>query len=207
LFWNRELTDAIARQTYQKSSTESAKSEFASTGGPGGGESEERFEHATTTTTNSQESVDDNHSERLDPHLDAVVKSSFLEAMHGGGVRFVDRTLMVRKAAAQAAPGVDAQLNEMQGLKNQADWIMQIVPVRDRNAPLGHSFRVTVEDIKSSTLITELLTSGSPPHGSPGFVAVNGGAGFVRAPETPASASEVGSALGLEVMTQLVSAL
>jgi hypothetical protein len=208
LFWNRQLTDDIARQTYQKSSTESTRSESTSPEGPGGGQGEEKFEHAATTTINSQQSVDDNHSEPLDPRLDAVVKSAFLVAMRGGGVRFVDRTLMVRTAAVQSAPGADAQLNEMQALKNQADWIMQVVLVRDRNAPIGHSFRVTVEDIKSSTLLTELLTSASPPpHGSPGFAAVNGGAGFVRAPQTPASASEVGSALGVEVMAQLVSAL
>ena len=204
LFWNRELTDHLARQALETSSTTSNKSESDSASGDATSKSAEKREQAAATTVKSQSSIDDNQRESLDARSDALLRSAFLETMRQGGVRFIDRNLMVRSSAAGEKTAIDDQLNEMKALQHQADWLMQVVLVRDQRAPLGFSYRVSVEDVGSQALITELFTPAAPPPRAPGpYVAVNGGAGFVRDPPPPITIREVGFTLGLQIMNQL----
>jgi hypothetical protein len=208
LFWNRELTDHLARQILQTSATTSNKSESSTATGDATSKSTDKREQAVTSTTNSQASLDDNQRESLDPRTDALLRTAFLETMRQAGVRFIERSLMVRNAAAGEKAPIDDQLNEMKALQQQADWLMQIVLVRDAHAPLGFSYRIAVEDIKSQALITELFTPAAPPPHAPGpYVAVNGGAGFVRAAPPPLTVREVGFTLALQIMNQLTGTL
>jgi hypothetical protein len=208
LFWNRELTDNLARRTYQRSSTSSTKSESSTATGDKDNKSDAKTEQANATTINSLETVEDNQHESLDPRRDALLKTAFVAAMRAGGVHFIDRSLLVRAAATRAAPAVDAQLNEMTALQNNADWLMEVVLIRDANAPLGFSFKVSVEDIHNETEIMDLFTQATPSaHGRSGYVAVNGGAGFIPASPPPVTVPEVGSTLGVQIMGQLAAQL
>ena len=110
------------------------------------------------------------------------------------------------EAATEAAPTVDAQLNEMKALQAKVDWLMQIVLVRDPHAPVGVSFKVSVQDIRSETEIMSLYTPAvPPPHGWGGYVAVNGGPGFIPAAPAPPTVPEVGTTLGIQIMNQLAT--
>jgi hypothetical protein len=208
LFWNRELTENIARQTYERVSTDSTKSNSETSVGDKDNKNSEKMERAHSTTIKSVESGDDNQHASMDPRTDALLKTTFVEVMRNGGVRFIDHSVMVRTASTEAGASQDAQLNEIKGLQNKADWLMEITLVPDTHAPLGQAFRIAVKELKSGALVTELYTPAvPPPHGARGYVAVNGGNGFERAPEAPITVREVGYTLGLETMGQLSNVL
>lgn len=207
LFWNRELTDAIAQRAVHRSTTSSSRSEsVTNVAGMGEGRVETQSQ-ATATTLRAVDVLDDNHHPVLDARADALLKSAFLDVLQRGGVRIVDRALMVRAAATAAPAGVDAQINEMRGLADRAAWLLEVVPVADDRAPLGHAFRVAVKDVAQGTVIAEFYTQAVPPARAPtGLVAMNG-VGFVRAPAPEPSVGDVGRTLGVEVLERLSQAL
>jgi hypothetical protein len=208
LFWNRELTDNIARQTYEKSTTNATKSNSETSVGGNDNKNDEKLERDSSTTVKSVETIDDNHHAALDPRSDALLKTTFVDAMRNAGVRFIDHSLMVRAASADSAANADPQVNEIKGLQSKADWLMEVVLVPDANAPLGQAFKIAIKDVNSGTLITEIYTPAIPPaRGLGGYVAVNGGNGFERAPEAPITIRAVGYTLGVETMGQLANAL
>jgi hypothetical protein len=208
LFWNRDLSDDIARQTYEKSTTNSTKSDSETSAGGSNNKNDEKLEQANSTTIKSVVTVTDNQHGAFDPRSDALLKTTFVEAMRNGGVRFIDHSVMVRTAAAEAGGNVDPQINEIKALQSKADWLMEITLVPDANAPLGQGFRIAVKDVSSGMLITELYTPAiPPPRGPGGYMAVNGGNGFVEAPRAPITVREVGYTLGIETMGQLVNVL
>lgn len=203
LFWNRELTDHIAQRTAQRSSTQSSKSEsVASASGMTEGRTE-KLEQASATTVNVTETIDDNTHAALDSRSDALLKTAFVSVLQRGGTHIVDRALMVRSEASNAATGTDAQANEMRGLQGRAGWLLEVLLVPDQRAPLGHGFKVSVKDIAQGTLITEIYTLALPPvRNTGGMVPVNG-VGFMRAPPAAPSVGDVGHTLGVELLARL----
>jgi hypothetical protein len=208
LFWNRELSDAIARRMVNKTTTEAAKFESESAGGDAAGNRSERQENSSSATTNTQETVEDGPKETLDPRSDSVLKSAFVSTLRAADARLVDRTVMVRSNAMQQAQGADSQLNEMQSLKNDAQLLMQIVFVKDARSSLGYGFKVSVTDVRNDLLITEFYTTAVPaPHGPSGYVASNGDRGFQRASQPAPTVNDIGRALAIEIMGQLGASL
>ena len=207
LFWNRELTDNIAQRTARRSSSQASKSEsVASASGFTEGRSE-KFEQTSATTVNVVETIDDNTHPILDSRSDALLRTAFVSVLQRGGAHLVDRALMLRTESSNAAAGIDAQTNEMRGLKGRAGWLLEVLLVADVRAPLGHAFKVSVKDIEHGTLITEIYTLALPPVRDAGRMMPINGVGFMRAPPPAPSVADVGHTLGVELLARLSQTL
>jgi hypothetical protein len=207
LFWNRELTDNIAQRTAQRSNSHSSRSESVASASGLAEARSEKLEQASVSTVNVVENIDDNSHPTLDSRSDALLRTAFVSVLQRGGAHLVDRALMVRTESSSAAAGIDAQTNEMRGLKGRAGWLLEVVLIADARAPLGHAFKVSVKDIEHGTLITEIYTQAMPPVRDAGRMMAVNGVGFMRAPPPAPSVADVGHTLGVELLARLSQTL
>lgn len=205
LFWNREQSDVLVRQnesvsySNERLSTTETEDEVATYSG----EHTFRDFDGVHTTVKKQVSGerDDNLRAGLNEKADVLLRTAFRNAFASAGIQLVDRNMMLRTAAS-AMKSNDAQLSEIKGLVDKADWLVELVLVQDNYAPLGYGFRVSVKNIKNSTVITEFYTKAIPPSSNEVKIIAVPGQGFKQAYLRP-SVSDIGNQLALEVMNEL----
>lgn len=210
LFWNREQTDVLEQQREKISSTtqkmSNTETEDTVSGNEGAHTLREFDGLNETVTKKTEKEHDDNNRAGLNEIGDIILRSTFRDVLAGASVRFVDRTMMLRTTAA-ANSSSDTQTTETAGLVEKADWLMELVLVKDKDAPLGYGFRVTVKSIKNSTVLSEFYTQAIPTlPGKQQFIAVPG-QGFERTVALQPSVRDIGYNLGLEVIRTLAQTL
>ena len=210
LFWNREQTDVLERQREKTSRTTQRTSHTETDDTVSDYEGVHTLRESDgldESVTKETETVnDDNHRTGLNEKGDIILRTSFRNVLARAGVRLVDRNMMIRTAAATNNSN-DAQVSETKGLVGKADWLMELLLVNDRDAPLGYSFRITVKSIKNSTVLAEFYTQAMPPMpGKQPFIAIPGH-GFERAIPLPPGVHDIGYNLGLEVLRMLAQSL
>lgn len=210
LFWNREQTDVLVRQKEKVSSSTQRLSMTETEDVVSDNEGTHKlndFDGLNESVTKQTETEhDDNHRSGLNEKGDVILRSVFRDVLASAGVRLVDRNMMLRTAAAKEN-SVDPQFSETKGLLGKADWLMELVFIKDKNTPLGYGFRVSVKDIKNSTVLVEFYTQANPPlPGEQPFIAVPG-EGFKQAPPPQPGIHDIGYQLALEVMTELSRSL
>ncbi len=121
-----------------------------------------------------------------------------------GGARLIDRNLIMRATALRSADKGDGQSIEMSALEGKADLLVEVMQTYDPGAPTGYTFRVDVKDIRSGTLLANVVTQGMVGPGAPGrFVA--GPNGYERERPKPPTVDQVGARVAAEVMQALLS--
>lgn len=208
LFWNRELSDRIARPSVQRQAVRGDKSEVSNeVDGPGGKHADKR-ESSSQVTEVSTYTPPDPARDGLDERSESQLRGAFLATLAAGGLHPVDRSMMLRTTAVGASAAADVQANETRGLQGRARYLMEVLLVRDAESPLGVGFQVTVKDVVNATLLFSDYTTARPPARGPGrWVAVNGGPGFERAAPPSASIRDIGRTLALDVMSRLSATL
>ncbi|MEY4762800.1 MAG: hypothetical protein RLZZ200_2656 [Pseudomonadota bacterium] len=209
LYWNESLTDKIAQTVVQKSTNTSSSSESSSGAGGNDDRRGEKIQQSSQSSSNTTEVLGGtSRGESLDPRTDALLRTTFVAALRDASTRFVDRTLALRSTAAAQGGQMDLQQAEMRALKDKAEWLLEVMPVRDGKAALGYAFRVSLRDIRDESLVTELYTPALPPvKQSTIWVGTTGGSGFQKAPPPPPTTREVGYTLAIEVMGQIADSL
>lgn len=208
LFWNRELSDRLARPPVQRQAVHGDKSESANEVGGANGKHTDKRETSSQVTEVSTEVPGDPARDGLDERSESQLRGAFLSVLGSGGLHPVDRSMMVRTAAVQASGAVDTQSNETRGLQGKARYLMEILLVHDAQAPLGVGFQVTLKDVASATILFSDYTVARPPARGPGrWVASNDGQGFERDAALPVTIRDVGRVLALDVMSRMSAAL
>jgi len=221
LFWNQALSEAIVSPTassevVRQSSASSRNAMDKSTAGPAGtariNDSESKDDSTKTTTRTSGYVEESRRQAALSERNAVMLQQTFVEEMRRGGVRFVDKALAVRTTAAKRhRDGSDPKLVETDALLANADLLMEVLFVADKDAPVGYAFDVRVKDLKAGTEIASTVTRAIPPMrpGSPpGWT--TGESGYERrpagAPPKP-GVGDVGKALAHDVMVSLQAEL
>ena len=206
LFWNRELSDRIAQLTVQRQSIQGSKQESASEFVSEGAKRSSKQETSAQTTDVSTFSPSEAARRGLDDRSEARLRGAFISTLAAGGLRLLDRSMMVRAAAAQASGPLDVQGNEMRALQGQAKYVLEVLMVSDAQSSIGMAFSVSVKDVSSASIIfSEYVATPASKATKGRWVAVNGGAGFERAPSETSSVEDIGRALALVVMTRLAA--
>lgn len=207
LLWNRELSERVVQSAVQRQSVQGHRRESASETGTEGAKSANKQENSGQVTEVSTYSPTEAARRGLDERSAARLRGAFLSTLAAGGLRPLDRTMLVRAAALQASGPLDMQANEMRALQ-QARFVLEVLMVSDAQAALGMGFSVTAREVASAaTLFTEYVALPLAKRGSGRWVAVNGADGFERAPQGSApTVEEMGRAVALVVMARLSSA-
>ena len=208
LFWNRELSDRLARPAIQRQTVTGDKSESANEIGGANGKHTDKREASSQVTEVTTDVPGDPARGGLDERSESQLRGAFLSMLGSGGLHPVDRSMMVRATALQASGAVDTQSNETRGLQGKARYLMEVLLVHDAEAPLGVGFQVTVKDVASAAILFSDYTVARPPaKGGGQWVAANGGEGFARTAPAAATIRDVGRALALDVMSRLSATL
>lgn len=217
LFWNQSLSEAIASATMsqeivRQSSASSRNALDKSTAGPAGTakiSDSDNKDDSTRVTTRTSGYVGEPHPKAaLSERNAAALEETFVSEMRRGGVRFVDKALAVRTTAAKRhRGGADPRLVETDALLADADLLMEIVFVADKDAPMGYAFDVRVKDVKAGTQIASTITRASPPRipGTPAgwTTGENGYEHHAAGPPPKPGVTDVGQALARDVMSSL----
>lgn len=205
LLWNRELSERVVQSAVQRQSVLGHRRESASEAGTEGAKSASKQEDSGQVTEVSTYAPTEAARRGLDERSEARLRGAFLSTLAAGGLRPLDRTMLVRAAALRASGPLDMQANEMRALQ-QARLVLEVLMVSDAQAALGMGFTVTAREVASAeTLFTEYIAPLLAKRASGRWVAVNGAAGFERTEAAAASAEDVGRALALAVMARLSS--
>ena len=207
LFWNRELSDRIAQSVVQRQSVEGSKHESANESSTQTGKQVVRQETTSQTTDVMSFSTMEPIRAGLDERAESRLRSAFLSTLASGGLKLIDRSMMVRSAAAKSASAVDAQNIETRALEGQAKYLLEVLLIRDEQAPLGFGFQLSVKDVTSAAIVFSDYTNALPTQRTRvRWVAVNGSQGFERAAPSPPTLDQIGRQLALTVMSHLASA-
>lgn len=221
LMWNRALSDESSTATVQrtvKRDTGNIKggSSTQTTTGPAGNATvregnrdHDRTQVETSGTMQLREPV---RKTGLSEREATMLERAFVTAMGRGGVRFVDRALVMRTtAASQHRAGGDQQLIETDALLKHGDLVMEVLLVEDRDSPLGYGFDVRAKDMRQGIAVATLYSRAVPYRAPPGPGHWQAGAQGYEfrqpAPPAPPTIVEIGDALARDVMSELGSAL
>src|SRR5664280_2912716 len=188
LFWNRELSDRIAQSTIQRQSVQGSKQESASESAGDGGKRSSKQETSAQTTDVSTFSPSETARRGLDDRSESRMRGAFIATLATGGIRLLDRSMMVRAAAAQASGPLDVQGNEMRALQGQAKYVLEVLLISDAQSPVGMAFSVSVKDVSNASIVFSEYVAAPASKATKGrWMAVNDGAGFERAPSEVSS--------------------
>lgn len=213
LFWNREMTDKVQRRKVLTETTESAdrysETETTDITNSASGQNQLRemdgFKKNLTVKKTVEDLEDDNQRQGLNEKTEFLLRRAVQDKLEAGGVRFVDRAMMVRTTALHAGRQ-EAQAAETHGVLTQADWVMEVLLVPDGDAPLGFGFRVALKEPKNSRVLSEFYTTARPViHQQRRFVATHGG--FEREPPRKATLNDVADALANEILHEFQQSL
>jgi len=217
LMWNRELDDAtqqesMARLVLSDSGTSSTTS---LTQPPQGGletatpyRLDGSFSRSTVLSSGRHVVQVAPRSTRLSEIQAAMLQRAFSQEMGRGGVRFVDRALVVRTtAAAHHRGGGDAKLIETDALLAHAELMMEVLLLEDSEAPAGYGFDVRAKELRSGRELVSIYTRASPPAPAQAdgkWVAGKDGYEYRLPAAAPApTPAQVGAALAREVLVAL----
>lgn len=216
LMWNREFSDKTQTELVEKQVTrETGKASDSSmdktTQGAGESavlqESDQSYDRSKSVSTSSI-AVEDVRTVALAERHAAMLQRGFVAEMGRGGVRFIDRALVMRKTAStQHRSGGDPKLIETDALLRHGDLLMEVVLIEDKDTPAGYGFDVRVKDLQRGQDVSSLYSRAIPvmPALQPSTW-VPGESGYElrpRAAPLAPSAAEVGAALGRDVMVVL----
>jgi hypothetical protein len=119
-------------------------------------------------------------------------EEAFLRPYLATSCRVVDRSVIVRLAAAQAAKtgmeyaGQAAKKIEMDALVDQADVLIEITATEDASAPQGYRMRASAKEVQSGRVIAVATSTDGEIGGIPRPVQfIAGPSGYERAQEPP----------------------
>ncbi len=131
------------------------------------------------------------------------IRTHFMEQLRQGGVRFVDRTLATRLAAATAEgdrPNVHAI--ETRALAGHADFLLQVTSTADDQSGSGRDFHVVLLAVDSGEALLAFNTPAAPHVQAPGrYQAAS--AGFVRGVPAAPLPADIGRVLALETAQRI----
>lgn len=215
LLWNRELTDQTSTATMQRLEIQDTAS------GRGGGSSQTTAGFAGSASTYERSGASNRslvasagtvvlaapaRATALSEREAAMLEQAFLSAMGRGGMRFIDRALVMRTtAASQHRGGGDQQLIETDALMKHGDMIMEVLLVDDKEAPLGYAFNVRLKDLHQGFAASTVYSRAIPtPRAQPAGHWQAGADGYEYRPNVPQlKIADIGEALARDVMAGL----
>ena len=217
LMWNRELDDAAQAESVERLSVRESGNGSASVSGRAGlgtggvptrQTTQEQYERNTVVTAGRHVIKDAPRRSGLSERDAAMLQRAFSEEMGRGGVRFVDRALVMRTTAAtHHRAGGDSKLIETDALLAHGELMLELLLVADDEAPLGQGFDVRAKALQGGGELLSIYSRAAPPLPPPApgrWVAGANGYEFqlpVEAP--PPTPGQVGVALAREVMRAL----
>jgi hypothetical protein len=203
VFWNRELTDET---TTRRSDVSTSQSETRSVKDSVGGQndpsrSENDFQSQIQSAEKSQRILTGGNYASLDRLQSDAFESAFQQALLDTGVEIVDRNAIMRSISVVAGKDdrSDLQLMEAAALKQNIQYLVEVLPNSSSQSATGYIYRVRIIHLSSSTVVTQFISQGLPPRGPAVWVA--GPNGFEkRAPSASTSPEEVGAELAIETM-------
>jgi hypothetical protein len=218
LLWNRTVSDRTHNPSAEKTTTqESGKSSKSASGKSTQGadgtdtlqDEDSTFDRKTVVTKATVMSEEQQRAHAVDEAVAAVLQNAFLGEMNRAGVAFVDRALAMRTTTAKHhRGGGDRQIIEMDALLDKADWIIEVVWLKDSKAPSGYGFDLRIKDLRSGQHLGALYTRAAPraePKQGRWVPGANGYEWHVPAAEPP-SVARVGTTLAHETMGLLARA-
>jgi len=206
IFWNRQLTDSLSTsyEEWSRVSLVDGRSAEKTVYYDGAEANSARVAVAETRSGRTASTADGQRETGLAERADWRAAQGFNRTMLAGGARLIDRNLIMRSTALRSADKNDAQSVEMSALEGKADLLVEVLQTPDSSAPSGYTFRVDVKDIRSGTLLANVVTQGVPAPSGPGrFVAT--GSGYQRERPLPPTVDQVGARVASEVMRAMVS--
>jgi hypothetical protein len=214
LFWNVTFDDSTetARQnvdTTKRSSTESSNALDKRTEGPAGDatlhEGDSKKGETIERVTGERAIDSAKHSTPLSARNAVELETAFRQQLQSAGVHLVDRAASIRfTQAARDRTGVDPKLIEADAVVGNADLLLEVIMVFDRDAPLGAGFKVTVTDVKSGAQVLSFFTDARPePPQQPSHYVVTDSGFEKRQPRAQATVRDVGIALARDIMRSM----
>lgn len=206
VFWNRQLTDSLSNsyEEWARVSLNDDRSVDRTRYYNGSEANYSREASAEMRSGRSAASADGQRMAGLPERADWRAAQGFNRTMLAGGARLIDRNLIMRSTALRTADKSDAQSVEMSALEGKADLLVEVLQTPDASAPSGYTFRVDVKDIRSGTLLANVVTQGVPMPTGPGrFVATD--AGYQRERPAPPSVDQVGARVAAETMQAMMA--
>lgn len=213
LFWNIVLIDSVEDRTVRvdkvQGGTSSRSSGLAQTtsGLAGQGSMRESSSDTQISVTRSQSTERISENPRRSTSLAErdmwQAETGFTSMMRSAGVRLVDRSTVIRTAAARDGTGSSIRTIETKALQGKADLLMEVLLTPDPKAPLGWGFRVDLKHIDSGEIRMSMYAEAVPsdlPSPRVSYRASPQG-GYERVVDTPRiGVDEIGRALGEQVM-------
>jgi hypothetical protein len=214
LFWNVAFDDETetvrqAIETTNRDGTQRTNSLHKQTSGPAGAaqliedqtDNREKVERVTT----HREIDPAKQSSLLSDRNSAQLESTLRQQLQNAGVRLLDRAASIRLTEAEKdRAGVDPKLIETDAVMDRAELLLEIIMVKDADAPLGAAFKVAVTELKSGEQIASLYTLARPELPPPPgrYVVTNTGFEW-RQPPVQVGIPEIGVELSRELMQAL----
>ena len=217
LFWNVQLADNLAVEQVKQNVTVGASAKGGAlaqtTIGPKDAQSVQRAgveRSANASISTERQFSVDNTKRRMGQLTESDgwrIETGFTSRMAEAGVQFVDRAAILRIMQAKGEDTSNVRLVESKALVGMADLIMEVLSTRDAQAPTGSGFRITLRDLKTGQQKAAFYSQAAPEVLAPErrFVATEGGYQPVAAPTV--RIEEVGAALALDAMRELVGRL
>lgn len=211
VLWNREFTDMLQQGTATRATIDTVHAgagTAAAVGGPGYRAAEVTGASAgSTTITVGEVRSQQAHRSRPVERVDLEMRSAFIQAITGAGVRLVDRNVVMRTTAAKRKGTHDSQQVETDALVKHARLIMEVLNTRDGSSPTGWATFVSIKRLSDGVVLAEGYMNGEhpkdQPRPTPRFEADPNG-GFR---EVAASVSDVGRLAAEQTLARLAGAL
>jgi hypothetical protein len=215
LFWNSAFDgvtqlDRQTVQSTQRDDKQSSNSLHKQTNGSAGSAvltEADTDSKASVTQVTTQRVIDSAiQPDLLSARNAAQLEMTFRQQLQEAGARLFDRATTLRfTQAGRDRAGVDGKLIETDTVLGKADLLLEILTVKDVDAPLGAGFKIVITDVKSGAELASLYTLARPELRQPTGHYIVTDIGFEwRQPSARAGVADVGISLSHQVM-QLLS--
>ncbi|MBF0530212.1 MAG: hypothetical protein HQK55_13260 [Deltaproteobacteria bacterium] len=214
VYLNRQLSDDVEEWDTSDRQVTSQKSVTSgqAPGKPTSGTDQAGTTSETTTYTQTYKGLG---SHRAGPDEAWIwgFEDGFLEPFLAAGAQVVDRTVMLRQAAAQSSSSggagpVSVKTMEMEALRNKADLFVELLVTRSPDSAYGYEFKASAKDINTGLLKANVSSLRWPAQSATTQVAVPGPKGydFVEKKANLPPVPQVASWLAADMMRGLMSA-
>ena len=133
------------------------------------------------------------------------MKNAFQQEFSRAGIDLLDRRLILRQSdALSSETGVDPLVEEMRGLAESADWVIQVLFVEDSKAALSFGVDLQIYDVKTGAILHSLYSRQQHAPARPGrWRAGKSGFEYVNPGLRMLSPSEMGTQLARHVAQQI----
>jgi len=217
LLWNRTLSDesstaTLHRKVIKDNGSDVRGGSSQATDGAAGKasmyESRRDVDRTRVITEGTVALRQPGRATALSERESAMLERAFVGEMSRGGMRFVDRALVMRvTAASQHRAGGEQQLIETDAMLKFADVMLEVLLVEDRDAPAGYAFDVRAKDLRQGMSVASLYSRALPyarPMGQGAWRAGAEGYEFRQPPPPPPpTMADIGQALARDLMVEL----